>query len=470
MTTRRVAVLFVLAAVSFYFGTGLHPAWPLLWVAPIPVLWHAAHARPRATLLFALGAWVAGQLNLVSYVLPVLPIPMVVLLLVVPGLVLGAAALLYRAAYRRQRYLLAPLLFGATWCTFEWVLGLLSPHGSFGSLGYTQVGLLPIAQLASLASVIAISFVVLASAAAAAVMLGTRSPTVGIVYGSMLAAALLFGTSRLATHSHATSGQRVAAVANDDAVRYFGSPRAADMESAIAMYEPRIAEAAARGASIVVMPEKVFTTADLRTAEARLSQLARRHAVTLVAGVNVLGPKARNLAVVVTRTGVVVSRYDKRRLIPGLEAEYESGDATAVIPFGNDTMGLAICKDLDFPADIRRYAGVSMLLVPAWDFTVDGDLHAQMAVMRGIENGFTVVRAAMRGNVSVSDPFGRTISKATNGRSPAVVSEPVGPRVRTLYSVAGGYFGWLMSTVLVVSLIALFVHPTPRVHARLQEA
>jgi len=57
MTTRRVAVLFVLAAVSFYFGTGLHPAWPLLWVAPIPVLWHAAHARPRATLLFALGAW-----------------------------------------------------------------------------------------------------------------------------------------------------------------------------------------------------------------------------------------------------------------------------------------------------------------------------------------------------------------------------------------------------------------------------
>ena len=466
--TRRIALAFASSALLFFFGTGLHPAWPLLWIAPIPALWYAVRATSRATLLFALGAWTAGQLNLVSYVLPVLPISMVVLLLVAPGLVLAAAVLLYRAAYLRQRYVLAPLLFGATWCTFEWVIGQLSPHGSFGSLGYTQIGLLPIAQLASLAGVSAISFVLLTTAAALAVVLETRSATVGIVYGSMLAAALSFGAVRLIANSP-SSGPRVAAVANDDAVRFFGSPREADTEAAFETFESAVDAAAARGASIVVIPEKVLTTADLPATEVRLSQFARRHGVALVAGLNVLRPTARNLAVAVARTGEVVIRYDKRRLIPGLEAEYVRGDATAVFPLGSDTVGLAICKDLDFPSDIRRYAGVSMLLVPAWDFTVDADLHAQMAIMRGIENGFTVVRAATRGNVSVSDPFGRSVSKATNEQSPAVVSEAVRPRVRTLYAFAGGYFGWLVSAALVASLVGLLANTKPHPQARVQK-
>jgi hypothetical protein len=50
--------------------------------------------------------------------------------------------------------------------------------------------------------------------------------------------------------------------------------------------------------------------------------------------------------------------------------------------------GVEICKDMDFPALTQRYAdaNVELLLVPAWDFRVDGWLHSRMAIMRGVEN------------------------------------------------------------------------------------
>ena len=44
--------------------------------------------------------------------------------------------------------------------------------------------------------------------------------TAAIVYASTLIASLAFGTARLMTHPWPTTGQRVAAVANDGAVRW----------------------------------------------------------------------------------------------------------------------------------------------------------------------------------------------------------------------------------------------------------
>lgn len=63
--------------------------------------------------------------------------------------------------------------------------------------------------------------------------------------------------------------------------------------------------------------------------------------------------------------------------------------------------GMQICKDMDFPRLSRRYGvkGVGLLLVPAWDFTLDGWLHGRMAVMRGVESGFTIVRGCQTRSV-----------------------------------------------------------------------
>src|SRR5947207_15628812 len=58
----------IASAGLFYFGTGLHPKWWALWLAPIPVL--SIAPRLRATVAFLLGsiAWLIGEMNQWNYV------------------------------------------------------------------------------------------------------------------------------------------------------------------------------------------------------------------------------------------------------------------------------------------------------------------------------------------------------------------------------------------------------------------
>lgn len=91
----------------------------------------------------------------------------------------------------------------------------------------------------------------------------------------------------------------------------------------------------------------------------------------------------------------------------------------------------------------REYglAGVGVMLVPAWDFTLDRLWRGHMAVMRGVESGFSVVRAAKQGYLTVSDSRGRILAEATSDSAPfatlvADVPEHALSRARRLVRVA----------------------------------
>jgi apolipoprotein N-acyltransferase len=77
-----------------------------------------------------------------------------------------------------------------------------------------------------------------------------------------------------------------------------------------------------------------------------------------------------------------------------VEADYRVGRGPGIFSIEGIRAGVAICKDMDFPATIRACgrAGVRILFVPAWDFGRDGWLHGRMAVLGGVEEGFTLVR------------------------------------------------------------------------------
>jgi apolipoprotein N-acyltransferase len=137
--------------------------------------------------------------------------------------------------------------------------------------------------------------------------------------------------------------------------------------------------------------------------------------------------------------------YDKRRMIPGFEAHFDPGTSDLIFEHGGRRFGVAICKDMDFPDLARRYAGVAMLLVPAWDFTEDAWLHSRMAVLRGVENGYIVVRSARNGALTVSDARGAVLAEGRSGAMRSVRTEQtvLGPGP-TLYSRTGDAFGWGM--------------------------
>ena len=106
-----------------------------------------------------------------------------------------------------------------------------------------------------------------------------------------------------------------------------------------------------------------------------------------------------------------------------------------------------------FSALSRKYGakGVGLLLVPAWDFTVDGWLHGRMAILRGVENGFTIVRAAKQGILTVSDDRGRVLAEqdaATVRFATLLATAPV-RHDNTLYTRWGDWFAWLNVALLV---------------------
>jgi apolipoprotein N-acyltransferase len=120
---------------------------------------------------------------------------------------------------------------------------------------------------------------------------------------------------------------------------------------------------------------------------------------------------------------------------------------------------VAICKDMDFTPLSRKYgkAGVGLMLVPGWDFNVDRGWHGHIAVMRGVEDGFSIVRAAKDGYLTVSDNRGRVVAEMRSDAAsfatllasvPAVHSE-------TVYLLLGDWFAWLACALLVLAIVQL---------------
>jgi apolipoprotein N-acyltransferase len=145
-------------------------------------------------------------------------------------------------------------------------------------------------------------------------------------------------------------------------------------------------------------------------------------------------------------------------MVPGFEDVDQPGTTITVIDQPSGVWGMQICKDMDFPSLSRQYGarGVGLLLVPAWDFTLDGWMHGRMAVLRGVESGFTIARAAKQGVLTVSDGRGRILAQQDSATVPfasLVATAPV-RHDHTLYVRWGDWFAWLNLAGLIVLLFS----------------
>ena len=258
----------LVTATLIWFGTGLHPLWPLMWFAPLPVLLFANRARWWSTLLTAGIACALGNLNLWSYFQTDLgaPLPILLRIYIMLGLMFALAVLLYRALMRRAAYWSALLAFPAFWVSFEYLLNLTSPHGTAGSLAYSQLSFLPFLQLASITGPWGMSFLLLLFPTAAAIGLHLYNTehkralhVMGAAFG-MIAVVLVFGAVRLALPAP-TDTVKVGLVASDgpnEDVADDGTPTL----KLFSDYFPPVRALVAQGAQVVVLPEKLGVTVD----------------------------------------------------------------------------------------------------------------------------------------------------------------------------------------------------------------
>ena len=428
-----------LAGALLYLATGLHPVWWLVPLAPVPVLWLAPRVPPAVAALAAFVAWLAGTGNMVAFYREAyaVPWPVIAVVSVVPSLAFTAVVIGWRAILLRGWSAAAIAFLPAAWVAYELLVARVSPHGSLWSLAYTQVDCLPLLQLAAWLGAPAISFaVLLASAALASLARKTRrGPVVAI---AVLAAAIVASALRLAASAPPADRTRVALAAIDQP--FPETPAASD--AALAAYLPLLQRA--RGADIVVLPELVATLAsEADPALDRVRAAAAAGQVAVLLGVHLDLPDGRrNAAILLAPDGRTLAVYHKQHLVPGLEDHYRPGGELAVA----GAWGVAICKDLDFATPSREYGarGVGLLLAPAWDKGSDGWLHARMAIVRGVEYGFTLARSAREGRLLVSDDHGRVVAEAASDPRGALLVADVAPVARTtLYRAIGDSFAWL---------------------------
>lgn len=415
----------LLSGLMWFWSTGTHHIWPLAWLAPVPLLlvlprlswWRAAWAGYLAALIAAF-----------NFVLAYPSFPRRVLIGGLLGIALQGAIVLvlWRFIGRRTGPVMSVLAYPALTVAMEFIISVTQPHGTFGSLGYSQSDVLPVMQLASLFGVMGVSFLVALVSAALAEGWRRRADrgarNVALAAGIVpLLATLVFGIMRL-QQTPATREVKIGLLANDARIGLWRTTDSAKALRLIHGYADRTGELAAQGAEIVVLPEKfVGVTASYDSAaRSLLAGASRQHHVSLLAGLHRLEEKgSRNLAVVYGPGGETRVEYAKRHPVPGLEDDVILGRGPGLIPEPGDTIGVAICKDMDFVPLGREYAnaGVGLMLVPAWDFRTDAWIHSRMAVVRGIEGGFSVARSAADGRLTLSDSYGRIVAERSSGDS-----------------------------------------------------
>jgi apolipoprotein N-acyltransferase len=461
--TLLAMVAVMASAVLLFWGMGLHPHWWLMWLAPLPVLLIAARVSAKAAFGAATLAWFLGGMNVWRYYVSVGDptksgvtawiLPFVAML--VPACIFGLSVLLWRALLRRGALRMAVLAFPAVWVAYEYILTFLWPHGTWGSLAYTQMDFVPFIQLASLTGVWGVSFFLLlvpGAIAAISADYGIRieKRNIAIVTGLIFAAVLGFGWTRL--HFTPTPERTVVVglIASDTRENVY--PQEPEQTARLMRdYLEQVKDLAAQGAKVIVLPEKLGVVVDPKgTAEidSMLETAARETGTEIVVGFIRRSATAKlNEARVYSGSDLAPLFYEKEHMLPAFESSFLPGTERVSFSKPSGKWGVAICKDMDFPKLSRQYGtdDVGLMLVPAWDFGEDGWLHSRMAIMRGVESGFSIARAPKQGMLTVSDSRGRVLAerKTSSDKFATLVASVPVQNDTTLYRRFGDWFAWI---------------------------
>lgn len=426
----------VLSGLLWLGGTGLHPIWGLTWVAPLPLLLASFRVRARTALGAAVLAWLIGQLGVLAYyhVTLSMPVPEVAGVVLLGAALAAGTVLLARALLLRGRTATAVLAVPALWVLGEYAASRLLPHGAWWSLAYTQADVRPVIQLTALTGVWGVTYLLVAVPVALAAL--RMSPRVAVAcLLAVVAAAGGWSAWSLSRPTAGTGALTVGLAAMEQSDDGLPVDQASGRDL-LARYVPRVAGLAARGARVVVLPEKVFGVTDTTLpVVVDAFRPVTSGGTSVVVGAVLRRPDTANNVALVLGAGGTVTPYAKQHLIPGLEDWLTPGHDDVIV---DGRFGVAICKDLDFPGLVRRYRaqGARVMLVPALDFTSDGWLHSRMALVRGVEDGLTVVRAADYGRLTVTDARGRVL-----GEDDAQLLVTMRPAAQgTVYARTGDWF------------------------------
>ena len=423
----------IAAALLLIFSSGRWVVPLAPWLSPIFLLRFVRGGRtlPRlaaaGAVLYALGCWTWWGM------VPV-PAPGYFAIMVVIMLPPLLPYVVDRVLVGRDAGFGATLVFPSAWVVTEYLTSITSPYGSWGLVAYTQVDHLPLIQSAAVTGLWGIGFLIAWTGSVAnwAWERGFAWPRVRngvLTWCGTLSVVLFMGGARLVLAPPAGPSLRVASFTVPPSERLSPADLLTRGRSGAALERLRadlrahqdslydcVRREARAGARLVVWSEVgTFVLKDEEEAfKRRAGEVAKEAGVHLIAGIAVFTPGQgyyENELVAFDSTGALLASYHKARPVPG---DPERG-ADREIPVFETTLGRiagAVCFDADFPDLIVR-AGrqrADLLVVPSSDWRAIDPVHTRMALMRGVENGCSVVRQTNQGLSAVADYQGRVLA------------------------------------------------------------
>lgn len=402
------------------------------------------------------------------------------------------ATVLFALWYRRAALAASPWL--PLTAAAAWVGGELLRTRVLGDpwvlFGYSQVAVAPVVQVADLAGVYGVSFVLVAvnvaiaetlhAAAAGRDRLERAATGLGVAVVVVMLT-LGYGALRLrALDRDANEPSRTVAVvqANLD----LGSQWRQDFYGRnLDRYLHLTVDQLARvDADLVMWPESAntFLLDDEPAYRRAIASVLRPSGAQLITGgpsvEHASPPVYRNSAFLVSAAGRVLGRYDKRWLLPfaeyfplpeldflrrrfGRVREFTPGTPTELLPTTIGPAGVVICNEALFaaPARSRVREGAEVLLVLANDSWVGEPKYAwqafDMAAMRAIEQRRYLVRSSTSGPSAIVAPTGRVLVR-TDFQTAMTIDGPIAARRGT---TVYGRFGDLFAALCVLVSLAV---------------
>jgi apolipoprotein N-acyltransferase len=449
--------------VGFSMGRWLAPL--AAWIGPVLILRYARDHRGWRGYPLVLAAWIlAVFIGFGAFFDP----PLGTFIVAGNGLLMSLPYLADRLMFARLRGFSSTFVFPLAATTLEFFFIHTNPVGTWGGMGFTQYGNLPLMQLVSVTGTIGITFLMgwFASVANWAWENRGRSGEIlgGLAaFGAVLAAVYIFGFVRL-NLAPSSATVRVAGITAQslntlaERLSRMSDPAAIQQEVLAhweAYFDETVREAKA-GAKVIIWPEVSGASApewgtDVASLTARAQEVARQNGIYLALPLyfkplDKSQPYVNKLLLIDPAGTIVMEhvKYGAAIMEPGRLV----GDGklkTVATPFG--VLSAVICYDLDFPAVVHQSGrnGTGLMLVPSKDWLEIDPVHSHMAVFRAIENGMSLVRQTDAGLSIAVDAYGRVLAQTDyfGSTDRTMVAQVPVRHVATAYTLFGRWLDWV---------------------------
>lgn len=388
----------------------------------------------------------------------------------------------------RKCRILLPLLAAALWTVFEWILSLTWAGVPWSRLALGQTKMRVLFQTSSLFGSYFVTFLIVAVNFFIAYALYYHQKKMLLVPLSLFLANLLVGSVLMLTFRDTGEPVRVAAIQGN-----ISSQEKWDTNRYIETLEDLkqlTKQANKRGAQIVVWSETTIPD-NLKTMPSMMefvSKTASDGECYMLVGAfdrDAEGHQYNGIFTFRPDGSLDDTVYYKQHLVPfgefvpmrtlvenlipqlawinAANDDLTPGKTSAVIPTEFGGIGAVICFDSIYEETVRKSVadGAELLVVSTNDSwfsdSVALSMHEAQSILRAVENGRWLVRAANTGISAVISPTGETIAEIGAMREWYLCEDVYMRNTLTLYSRIGNLFVLLCGMFLVAVLVSVYL-------------